>query len=80
MQGVVHAKSTPVAEYDPQGVVFAAGVDSQALKLYDIRQLEKVQNVCLQFYKYTDTKQGPFSTFQVGSQPGNEWTGAALCV
>ena len=38
----------PVAAFDPDGLIFAAGINSEAVKLYDLRSFEK----------------GPFSSFK----------------
>jgi len=40
--------SRPIANFDPEGVVFAVGIQSSMIKLYDIRQFDK----------------GPFTTFR----------------
>ena len=33
----------PVAAFDPDGLIFAAGVDSEHVKLYDLRSVTKDQ-------------------------------------
>ena len=33
----------PVAAFDPEGLVFSAGVDSEMIKLYDLRSFDKVE-------------------------------------
>ena len=38
----------PVAAFDPDGLIFAAGVNSESVKLYDLRSFDK----------------GPFSSFK----------------
>lgn len=40
----------PVAAFDPEGLIFAAGISSESLKLYDLRSFDKVWNyhVCLE--------------------------------
>ncbi len=35
-----------MASYDPEGLIFAAGVDSRQLKLYDLRTFDKVCKIC----------------------------------
>lgn len=35
----------PVAAFDPEGLVFSAGVDSEMIKLYDLRSFDKVRNI-----------------------------------
>lgn len=57
-QAVMHTIGHPVAAYDPEGVLFAVGVDSEAIKLYDIREFGK----------------GPFKTFKLQSERDCEWT------
>ena len=32
----------PVASFDPEGLIFAAGIESKQLKLYDLRSFDKV--------------------------------------
>lgn len=41
-QGLMHLNGRPVASYDPEGLIFAAGIDSRQLKLYDLRTFDKV--------------------------------------
>jgi COMPASS component SWD2 len=38
----------PVAAFDPEGLVFSAGVDSEMIKLYDLRSFDKVSNIATQ--------------------------------
>ena len=38
----------PVAAFDPEGLIFAAGINSESVKLYDLRSFDK----------------GPFSSFK----------------
>lgn len=42
VQGLTYPKGNPVCSFDPEGLIFAAGVESQALKLYDLRAFDKV--------------------------------------
>lgn len=36
-----------MCSFDPDGLIFAAGVESQAIKLYDLRAFDKVkESVC----------------------------------
>ena len=39
----MHLNGPPVASFDPEGLIFAAGIDSRQLKLYDLRTFDKVQ-------------------------------------
>jgi WD40 repeat protein len=41
-QGLMHLTSRPVAAFDPEGLIFAAGVNSESVKLYDLRSFDKV--------------------------------------
>ena len=41
-QGLMHLNGRPVASYDPEGLIVAAGIDSRQLKLYDLRTFDKV--------------------------------------
>ncbi len=38
----MHLNGRPVVSVDPEGLIFAAGVDSRQLKLYDLRTFDKV--------------------------------------
>ena len=58
-QGLMHLSSRPVAAFDPEGLVFAAGVNSESVKLYDLRSFDK----------------GPFASFRLMGEKGCEWTG-----
>lgn len=58
-QGVMHLPGRPVAAYDPEGLIFAAGVNSESIKLYDLRSFDK----------------GPFVTFKLNQEKECEWTG-----
>ncbi|CDH51128.1 wd repeat-containing protein 82 [Lichtheimia corymbifera JMRC:FSU:9682] len=48
-QGVVHARGRPTAAFDPEGLIFALGVDSSTVKMYDLRAYES----------------GPFATCEI---------------
>ncbi|VDO02120.1 unnamed protein product [Rodentolepis nana] len=58
--GVMHVAGRPTAAFDPEGLVFAAGINSEYLNLYDLRSFDK----------------GPFATFKLPASeaPGTEWT------
>jgi COMPASS component SWD2 len=56
----MHLNGSAVASFDPEGLIFAAGIDSRHVKLYDLRSFDK----------------GPFSTFHVRQDyAACEWTG-----
>lgn len=58
-QGVMHLNGRPVVSFDPEGLIFAAGIDSRQLKLYDLRTFDK----------------GPFATFHVRQDfQQSEWS------
>eukprot|EP00794_Sanderia_malayensis_P006835 gene6835-7603_t len=48
-QGLMHVSGRPVASFDPEGLIFAAGVDADIIRLYDLRSFDK----------------GPFATFHL---------------
>ncbi|CAH1709339.1 unnamed protein product [Chironomus riparius] len=58
-QGVMHLQGKPIAAFDPEGLIFAAGVNSESIKLYDLRSFDK----------------GPFVTFMLNQEKECEWTG-----
>ena len=43
----MHLPGRPVANFDPEGLIFAAGISSDTIKLYDIRSFEKVNYIYL---------------------------------
>jgi COMPASS component SWD2 len=47
-QGLMNLAGRPVAAFDPEGLIFAAGINSESVKLYDLRSFDK----------------GPFSSFK----------------
>ena len=48
-----------VCAFDPEGLVFSVGVQSEHVKLYDLRGFDK----------------GPFVTFKLPQEKQCEWTG-----
>lgn len=40
----MHLNGRPVAGFDPEGLIFAAGIDSRMLKLYDLKSFDKVRD------------------------------------
>lgn len=42
----MHLQGKPVCSFDPEGLIFAAGVNSEMIKLYDLRSFDKVRGVC----------------------------------
>jgi len=58
-QGLMHLAGRPVAAFDPEGLIFAAGINSESVKLYDLRSFDK----------------GPFSSFKFSADKDIEWTG-----
>lgn len=57
--GVMRSAGRPIAAYDPEGVIFAAGINSENIKLYDLRSFDK----------------GPFITFHLNRERDCDWTG-----
>lgn len=41
-QGLMYLPGTPVASFDPEGLIFAAGINNDQVKLYDLRSFDKV--------------------------------------
>ena len=39
----MHLMGRPVTAFDPEGLIFAAGINSESLKLYDLRSFDKVR-------------------------------------
>nr|XP_046239711.1 WD repeat-containing protein 82-like isoform X1 [Scatophagus argus] len=58
-QGLTNPLGKPVCSFDPEGLIFAAGVESQAIKLYDLRASDK----------------GPFASFETRFSRVCDWTG-----
>jgi len=48
-QGLMHVSGRPVTSFDQEGLIFAAGVDAEIVRLYDLRSFDK----------------GPFTTFNL---------------
>ena len=55
----VTSQGRAVASFDPEGLIFAVAVQSEQIKLYDVRSFDK----------------GPFSTFKYKIESGCDWTG-----
>lgn len=58
-QGLMHLLGRPVANFDPEGLIFAVGINSESVKLYDLRSFDK----------------GPFNTFKLPAEVAADWTG-----
>ena len=39
----MHVSGRPVTSFDPEGLIFAAGVDSEIIRLYDLRTFDRVR-------------------------------------
>ncbi|XP_065839169.1 WD repeat-containing protein 82-like isoform X2 [Oscarella lobularis] len=50
--------TSPSVSFDPEGLIFAVGIDSQQVRLYDLRSFDK----------------GPFATFRLTRTSGLEWS------
>ena len=57
--GLMNVTGKPVLSFDPEGLVFSVGVQSEQVKLYDLRSYEK----------------GPFTTFKMQRETKFDWTG-----
>ncbi|XP_065058323.1 WD repeat-containing protein 82-like [Rhopilema esculentum] len=58
-QGLMHVSGRPVGSFDNEGLIFAAGVDAEVVRLYDLRSFDK----------------GPFATFHLPvREPDTELT------
>jgi len=57
--GIMQVQGKPVCAFDPEGLVFSVGVQSEHVKLYDLRGFDK----------------GPFVTFKLPQEKQCEWTG-----
>lgn len=40
----MHLQGKPVCSFDPEGLIFAAGINSEMVKLYDLRSFDKVRS------------------------------------
>lgn len=40
----MHLPGRPVATFDPEGLIFAAGINSECVKLYDLRSFDRVRD------------------------------------
>ncbi|XP_053206464.1 WD repeat-containing protein 82-like [Panonychus citri] len=58
-QGLMHLMGRPVANFDPEGLIFAVGINSESVKLYDLKSFDK----------------GPFNTFKLQQDKLCDWTG-----
>lgn len=41
-QGFIQLQGKPVTVFDPDGLIFAAGINNECVKLYDLRSFDKV--------------------------------------
>lgn len=48
----MHLQGKPVCSFDPEGLIFAAGVNSEMVKLYDLRSFDKVRYPDFPFYSF----------------------------
>lgn len=58
-EGLMVLNGRPVVNFDPEGLLFAVGINRTSVKLYDIRYYEK----------------GPFCTFELPQFNAYDWTG-----
>jgi len=57
--GIMQTQGRPVANFDPEGLIFAVGINSEFVKLYDLRCFDK----------------GPFNAFKLNHNKDVNWTG-----
>lgn len=57
--GIMQTQGRPVANFDPEGLIFAVGINSEYVKLYDLRSFDK----------------GPFNAFKLDHSKDVNWTG-----
>lgn len=57
--GIMQTQGRPVANFDPEGLIFAVGINSEFVKLYDLRCFDK----------------GPFNAFKLNHNKDINWTG-----
>ncbi|CAL8135815.1 unnamed protein product [Orchesella dallaii] len=57
-QGLMHLQGKPVAAFDPEGLIFGAGINNESVKLYDLRSFDK----------------GPFATFACPYEQDSDWS------
>ncbi|KAL4668041.1 hypothetical protein H8957_017546, partial [Semnopithecus entellus] len=62
ISGLMHIKGKPVCCFDPEGFIFAAGINSAMAKLYDLCSFDK----------------GPFAPFKMQYDRTWEWTGLKI--
>ena len=48
----MHVSGRPVTAFDPEGLIFAAGVDSEIIRLYDLRTFDKVHRTRLLDFQF----------------------------
>lgn len=48
----MHLQGKPVCSFDPEGLIFAAGVNSEMVKLYDLRSFDKVRHPNFSSYTF----------------------------
>lgn len=58
-RAMLHATGRPIANFDPESLIFAAGINSERIKLFDLRAFDN----------------GPFATFDLNQKREYEWTG-----
>ena len=39
--GLMRTPGVPIGAFDPEGIIFAAGIDNSSVKLFDIRTFDK---------------------------------------
>lgn len=57
-QSTLHLNARPIATYDPEGLIFAVGTNSESIKLFDVRMHGR----------------GPFNTYTLNRETECDWT------
>ena len=66
------ALTPPVVSFDPEGLIFAVGMDSQHVRLYDLRSFDKAIINLLKFTpveSFIDVISGALCNFPISPRP-----------
>ena len=79
-QGLMKTQGTPIGAFDPEGLIFAAGIDNSTVKLYDLRTFDKgaFASWQLPFERSADTEWTKLEFSKDGSQVNSLKWGLAL--
>ena len=74
IQGLILTPGNPLVDYDPDGLAFGVGIDSQIIGLYDIRNHEKVCWCVDRLSWLVSFLQGPFEMLKYECEGDFQWT------